>query len=356
MLYVLIITLFLIMIVYESIIIINLRKDIKKLEYSKRMIYNMTKNVNKEKTIDKVYEIMLKTAIDLIPKATQGSILTMDKEENFNYVAILGYDNKLKNIKLDKKEVYLYKINRFKETAIIENPIKLDEKILNKEKINEFKELEALNISCIISAPIYIDNKLFGQINIDCTKENYKFKKEDLELMDHIKDELQLIIKSFMVKEELIHKANYDELTKIFNRRYFNEIMKNEIKEGNKTLVLIDIDNFKTINDIYGHSTGDFILRVFANLIKRYLGDKDLFFRFGGDEFIVLFNDLDDKSVISFMENIRQKINKDKIKGINIDFSYGISKLKNYNMTNYEDIINLADKNMYINKNKKIIV
>lgn len=56
------------------------------------------------------------------------------------------------------------------------------------------------------------------------------------------------------------------------------------------------------------------------------------------------------------MENIRQKINKDKIKGINIDFSYGISKLKNYNMTNYEDIINLADKNMYINKNKKIIV
>lgn len=199
-------------------------------------------------------------------------------------------------------------------------------KILNKEKINKFKQLEALNISCIISAPIYIDNKLFVQINIDCTKENYKFKKEDLELMDHIKDELQLIIKSFMVKEELIHKANYDELTKIFNRRYFNEIMKNEIKESNKTLVLIDIDNFKTINDIYGHNTGDFILRVFANLIKTYLRDKDLFFRFGGDEFIVLFNDLDDKGVIDFMENIREKINKDKIKGIHVDFSYGISK------------------------------
>ncbi len=346
MLYVFIIALFFIMIIYENIMIINLRKDIKKLEYSKNMMYNMTKNINKQKTIDKVYEIMLKTAIDIIPKATQGSILIMDKEENFNYAAILGYDYKLKNIKLNKKEVYLYKINKFKEAAIIENPIKLDEKILNKEKINKFKQLEALNISCIISAPIYIDNKLFGQINIDCTKENYKFKKEDLEL----------IIKSFMVKEELIHKANYDELTKIFNRRYFNEIMKNEIKESNKTLVLIDIDNFKTINDIYGHNTGDFILRVFANLIKTYLRDKDLFFRFGGDEFIVLFNDLDDESAIDFMENIREKINKDKIKGIHVDFSYGISKFKNYNMENYEDIINLADKNMYINKNKKIIV
>lgn len=356
MLYVFIIALFLIMIIYENIIIINLRKDIKKLEYSKNMMYNMTKNINKQKTIDKVYEIMLKTAIDIIPKATQGSILIMDKEENFNYTAIIGYDYKLKNIKLNKKEVYLYKINGFKEAAIIENPIKLDEKILNKEKINKFRQLEALNISCIISAPIYIDNKLFGQINIDCTKENYKFKKEDLELMDHIKDELQLIIKSFMVKEELIHKANYDELTKIFNRRYFNEIMKNEIKESNKTLVLIDIDNFKTINDVYGHNTGDFILRVFASLIKTYLREKDLFFRFGGDEFIVLFNDLDDESVIDFMENIREKINKDKIKGIHVDFSYGISKFKNYNMGNYEDIINLADKNMYINKNKKIIV
>ncbi len=283
----------------------------------------------------------------------------MDEKQEFNYVAIIGYDDKLKNIKLNKKEVCLYRINRFKETAIIENPLKLDEKILNEEKINEFKELQALNIGCIISAPIYIDNKLFGQINIDCIKENYIFKKEDLELMDYIKDELQLIIKSFMVKEELIHKANYDELTKIFNRRYFNEIMKNETEGGiNKTLVLIDIDNFKTINDIYGHNTGgDFILKAFANLIKRYLRDKDLFFRFGGgDEFIVLFNNLDNKSVINFMENIREEVNNNKIKGINIDFSYGISKLENYKLGNYDEIINLADKNMYINKNKKFIV
>ncbi|NFA60619.1 sensor domain-containing diguanylate cyclase [Clostridium sporogenes] len=356
MLYVFIIILFLVMIIYQNITIIKLKNNIKKLEYSKNKIYHMTKDVSKQKNIDKIYETILQTAIDLIPKATQGSILIMDEKQEFNYVAIIGYDNKLKNIKLNKKEVCLYRINRFKETAIIENPLKLDEKILDEEKINEFKELQALNISCIISAPIYIDNKLFGQINIDCIKENYIFKQEDLELMDYIKDELQLIIKSFMVKEELIHKANYDELTKIFNRRYFNEIMRNETKGSNKTLVLIDIDNFKTINDIYGHNTGDFILKAFANLIKRYLRDKDLFFRFGGDEFIVLFNNLDDKSVINFMENIRRKVNNNKIKGINIDFSYGISKLENYKLGNYDEIINLADKNMYINKNKKIIV
>lgn len=56
------------------------------------------------------------------------------------------------------------------------------------------------------------------------------------------------------------------------------------------------------------------------------------------------------------MENIRRKVNNNKIKGINIDFSYGISKLENYKLGNYDEIINLADKNMYINKNKKIIV
>ncbi|EJO5346168.1 GGDEF domain-containing protein [Clostridium botulinum] len=356
MLYVFIIILFLVMIIYQNVIITNLKNNVKKLEYSKKKIYHMTKDVSRQKTIDKVYEIILQTVIELIPKASKGSILIIDEKEDFNYVAIIGYDNKLKNIKLNKKEVYLYKINRFKETAIIENPIKLDEKILHKQKVSEFKELKALDISCIISAPIYIDNKLFGQINVDCTKKNYSFKKEDLELMDYIKDELQLIIKSFMKKEELIHKANYDELTKIFNRRYFNEIMKNETKESNKTLVLIDIDNFKGINDIYGHSTGDFILKVFASFIKKYLRDKDLFFRFGGDEFIVLFADMDDKGIIKIMENIRDDINKNRIKGIDIDFSYGIGKLKNYYSKNYEDIINLADKNMYINKNNKIMV
>jgi diguanylate cyclase (GGDEF)-like protein len=342
--------------IYLNIIIIKLKNKIKKLEYSKNKIYHMAKDVSKQRNINKICEIILETAVDLIPKATQGSILIMNEKQESNYAAIIGYDNKLKNIKLSKKELCLYRINRFKETAIIENPLKLDEKILKKEKINAFKELQALNIGCTISSPIYIDNKLFGQINIDCIKENYIFKREDLDLMDYIKDELQLIIKSFIVKEELIHKANYDELTKIFNRRYFNEIMKNEIKGSNKTLVLIDIDNFKIINDIYGHNTGDFILKAFANLVKRYLRNKDLFFRFGGDEFIVLFNNLDDKSIINFMENIRSEINNNKIKGINIDFSYGISKLENSRLGNYDEIINLADKNMYINKNRKIIV
>lgn len=158
-----------------------------------------------------------------------------------------------------------------------------------------------------------------------------------------------------MVKRE----AERDALTKVYNRRF---IVKNfaKIKAKAKrksqtiTIFFIDIDKFKTINDHYGHSTGDIILKKTADILSKGFEKKHYIARWGGDEFIVLM--LSDGS--SGMK-IMQRYFADKLASlskelkINVTFSVGFEVYsdKNRNLT---DILDAADRKMYRHKNKKI--
>ncbi len=108
---------------------------------------------------------------------------------------------------------------------------------------------------------------------------------------------LARLSKFIKVLEKLNEKAVIDELTQVYNRKYFNEVVKNVCenrKRGQVTLVAIDIDNFKTYNTRFGHDGGDVILKETANVIRRTLRTSrdDYIFRLGGEEFALIFFDL----------------------------------------------------------------
>lgn len=158
-----------------------------------------------------------------------------------------------------------------------------------------------------------------------------------------------------MVKRE----AERDALTKVYNRRFIvNNFAKIKAKAKRKsqtiTIFFIDIDKFKTINDHYGHSTGDIILKKTADILSKGFEKKHYIARWGGDEFIVLM--LSDGS--SGMK-IMQRYFADKLASlskelkINVTFSVGFEVYsdKNRNLT---DILDAADRKMYRHKNKKI--
>ena len=94
-------------------------------------------------------------------------------------------------------------------------------------------------------------------------------------------------------QSDLSRKANYDELTGTLNRWGFSEMLTEIETDGNGALLIIDVDNFKSINDTYGHATGDLLLRRISGLLKMYfLNPKMHVARFGGDEFAVLISDV----------------------------------------------------------------
>lgn len=148
-----------------------------------------------------------------------------------------------------------------------------------------------------------------------------------------------------------------DPLTKLFNRRYLFENLKTIHDESIRTskkyiVIIIDIDNFKKINDIYGHDIGDRILELMGNIIKNNIRSYDIGVRYGGDEFVIVLNNADTKYKDGFINRIKNEFNTYSIgdKDIQLDFSYGFSDVSSLSV---EETLREADLNMYKNKNSK---
>lgn len=125
------------------------------------------------------------------------------------------------------------------------------------------------------------------------------------------------LLHSFFLSKFLIlyNKAKIDSftdsLTSICNARYFYELFERELKKAKRldkpfTLAYIDIDNFKEINDIYGHIKGDLILKNFSNLVLKNLREYDIIARVGGDEFVILLPDIKDDSANDIISRIKE--------------------------------------------------
>jgi diguanylate cyclase (GGDEF)-like protein len=153
--------------------------------------------------------------------------------------------------------------------------------------------------------------------------------------------------------EELSILSSTDYLTKIYNRHKFIEELKQNIQRVQRTketlsLAMIDIDFFKKVNDTYGHNVGDEILKEFSSTIKNELRTTDIFARWGGEEFIILFINTNINQAKIVSEKIRMVIEKNQfIKNINITCSIGLSQYQNSKKETINSFIQKADDALY---------
>lgn len=145
---------------------------------------------------------------------------------------------------------------------------------------------------------------------------------------------------------------NVDYLTKLKNKRgidrYFSQL-PNTVNDY-LIVIYIDIDNFKKINDDFGHFEGDFVLSLFSSYLFKAVNIRDLIARFGGDEFLIATrcnNEKNYKKIIKNILNKTNKFNESNKKPYKISFSYGVSITKPNTPINKEKIIKQADQNMY---------
>lgn len=157
------------------------------------------------------------------------------------------------------------------------------------------------------------------------------------------------------ISEKLKEIVDKDFLTGIYNRRFFYQKAKaefNRIKRSNQylSLLIFDLDNFKDINDNYGHSVGDIVLQVFSSHVSAYLRDYDIFARIGGEEFALLLPDTKTNEAYLIAERIRKSIASLTIPFENgtIKVTTSIGLIENLdNKNEFEQMMQLADKNLY---------
>jgi diguanylate cyclase (GGDEF)-like protein len=156
-------------------------------------------------------------------------------------------------------------------------------------------------------------------------------------------------------KIETEKKVYKDSLTQIYNREKFEDVFEYEIKQSKRyktplSLAILDIDYFKDFNDTYGHLVGDEILVMLSKTISQKARESDLFARWGGEEFVLLFNNTVLEDAINLAESFRQMVESIKHKSArNITVSFGVTQYKENDTT--EEMFKRADDALYEAKN-----
>lgn len=203
------------------------------------------------------------------------------------------------------------------------------------------------NIRFYAGCPLILNGCKLGTLCIIDQKPR-NLEKDDIEALKDL---------ASMVECELaaIQMATLDELTKISNRRGFMMLAQRSLslcarQKIPAALVFIDLDNFKPINDKFGHAEGDWALIAFASQMKSAFRDSDLFARLGGDEFVVLLTNTSKQQaeeIIGKFSCSLKKCNQEESRGYDIAFSYGIVEFNPEKYCAIEDLLAVGDSLMY---------
>ncbi len=292
------------------------------------------------------------------------------KQEELQHIilAILHYlhdktdSNNLEEIiKKVQKDTSLLDDIDYKDQSLLQtlNMLKNEYKEVALQSIDSFAESNS-NIQEITKIHEERFEKLYktndaGVVNIDIIKEKFS------DMYDHITQEIKHanneIAQLRKKVKELEENTNIDPLTKIYNRRALNEYLNkvctlNALKKDIH-LLMFDIDNFKEINDIYGHLAGDKIIFFIAQILKKMLRKGDKIFRYGGEEFVIVLHHISEKNCIKAAKRILKLISNNtfvyKQNTIRVTISMGGTKLRQDDSPS--TLLERADKALYKAKN-----
>ncbi|MFA7327891.1 MAG: GGDEF domain-containing protein [Candidatus Ratteibacteria bacterium] len=160
--------------------------------------------------------------------------------------------------------------------------------------------------------------------------------------------------------EQLKLYATTDLLTGILNRRAGLLFLEQQMRMAQRqkfalTICFMDINLLKEVNDKYGHSEGDWLINTIANIIKETIRESDVICRLGGDEFLVTFTGCEIGHAKNILDKIQKRVyevNTEKQKPFTVSFSYGFAEYDLSDKISMDELMSVADKEMYHNKNK----
>ncbi len=203
--------------------------------------------------------------------------------------------------------------------------------------------------------PITTDSEFMAQnctflpIEVDDQQKYICILIEDVTDVCHYQTQLQKTL------DELAKMSRIDGLTQIYNRRHWQESLKQEYAKARRhdkklSLIMLDLDYFKLLNDNYGHQCGDMVLIEVSKLITTLLRIEDIFGRYGGEEFAIVLPETNITGALELAERICSKVAEQALyyndERLNITISLGVAQLSS-NESSYEELITYADNALY---------
>lgn len=299
----------------------------------------------------------IKKFVSYLYEVKNWSILRLDENTNQLFFTILESEcaDLLKQIPVKVGEGVCGRVAATGKYEIIT-------KIGAKHKFTKsIDNLTQFKTESIIAVPILYSSKVVGVLELINVKNPEIFQSDpnQLALLQTIANFIGVIFSLSNSHQEIIFSSERDSLTGLYNRFFLKKIIENvneaqhpnlrKSDENTLLIVMADLNNFKSVNDNYGHLAGDNILKETANLLTSHFREEDLIVRYGGDEFIILIYPRGD------IDSMIAVINA-KLEFISLSLPYGCSVAFGISSGKKSDFIQLlqdADKLMYMHKQQK---
>lgn len=322
----------------------NIRREINLQKEKTNILYKITKLINYTgNDIDNVLNTSLEIILDITDSKKGIILLSKSSDNNLNIGISIGiHDLNGKNV---IQEMYSKEFIKLSEDILTQ--IKRD-KIFLRENKNLPKIIENIfeKTDCFVCVPMISKNLLIGLLFLD---NDY----DDKNLLNTIIDQISIIIENV----SLINSSYFDFLTNIYCRKQLMVLLDKEIAIASRynsplSLLMVDIDHFKNINDNFGHLKGDRTLVKVASLLKENIRETDLVGRYGGEEFIIVAPGIEGENALLFAEKIRKRImNEQILSDHTVTVSIGVANYKQ-GLTP-KGLINQADVALYKAKEKR---
>jgi len=211
----------------------------------------------------------------------------------------------------------------------------------------------------LVTMPLTAGHETFGCLAILC-EPGYRLGKDQVETFRSAVNHLGLALRNALTFKEVKLRADRDGLTRIYNRHSFEERLIYEIKRRRRynhdlSLLMVDLDHFKSVNDTYGHKAGDMVLRKVGEILTNTFRTTDLAARYGGEEFVILLPHTSEEAAWKLAERVRTAIEEQSFEfecqQFSITASIGVASVEGGALTSDDDLIIKADKALYQAKN-----
>lgn len=307
-----------------------------------------------------LYSIVKK--ISEVIDVSRCSIVRIDASENKGFVVATNEDPDIFNIEIDlNKYPEILKVLETKNIVVV-NDIKKDPLV---ESVRN--NLEKVCFHSLLVLPVIMKQNVIGTILLRTARRDRSFSEREIQFCQIVANAAAnaLINASLFESMELanihlVKLATTDGLTGIFNHRYFYKRLDEEFNRSERyntplSAIMMDVNNFKEINDSYGHRTGDRVLKELAIVLKSIIRKSDIVARYGGDEFIILLPQTNRQGAEIEARRVDQSISEhifESTSAIRLLISYGISTYPNKEILKADDLVTLADRELYANKAK----
>ena len=271
-----------------------------------RRLAELFHDVLSEQSLDALLELIADTVHELIPY-DDIHIYEADesKRELFPVLARSKWADEVmsERFSFDEGITGWAVVNR---EAVLANKAHLDPRV-------RFVPGTPVDPESLIAVPLVARGRLKGTLNIYRIGEDAAFSEEEFLLATRFGDAAALALDNAHIRARLEHQASTDALTGLFNHRAFHERLRHEVmrasaEHGTVALVMLDLDDFKKINDVYGHGIGDDLLATFAGVLRACVRSTDVVCRVGGEEFAIVLPGGDRRSAVGLANRIAEEL------------------------------------------------